>query len=401
MRYRLEILVAGRSKEGLDYLLGQLGGRSDVHVTKRLMVNGTTDPLSDTYPLPDALILMASENWRAELKALIDRPANARPQLLVIGQRDNAELIREALRAGARDFLSLPLEDAEAGDFIGQLLREKNSESSGKSARLTAVINAKGGSGASMVAANLSHIFAESLKKRTVLIDMDLQFGALPIYFNLTPRHGLVRALELVDSLDLLALEGYVLSHQSGLDLMASTPEDRVTISEVPEERMELLLKILGEAYDDIVVDLPRWISGATGMTLENADHVLVTMQAGVADLRDAQRLVSILKRDLGVADSQITVVVNRYTKNSPVSLKDIRQALTNLKVLTLPNDYDRVSQSINVGSPLLESAPKAPITRDLANIAQSMSNEEGQTSSEGSRWNPLEWVRQARGVRS
>jgi len=98
-----------------------------------------------------------------------------------------------------------------------------------------------------MVAANLAHILARSQKKHTVLMDMDLQFGALPMYFNLTPRNGLIRALELVDSLDLMALEGYVLSHDSGLDLMASAPEDRVTISEVPEERVEMLLKILGK----------------------------------------------------------------------------------------------------------------------------------------------------------
>ncbi|MDX1754605.1 MAG: AAA family ATPase [Marinobacter sp.] len=401
MRYRLEIQLAGRSREGLEFLKTQLEGRSDVNVTTRLMVNGTTDPLSDTYPLPDALVLIASENWRAELQALIDRPASARPPLLVIGENDNAELIKEALRAGARDFLSQPLDDGEVGRFVSERLREKCAESSQKAARLTAVINAKGGSGASMVAANLSHILAESLNKRTVLVDMDLQFGALPIYFNLTPRHGLVRALELVDSLDLMALEGYVLSHSSGLDLMASTPEDRVTISEVPEERMEMLLKILGEAYDDIVVDLPRWVSGATAMTLENADHVLVTMEPGVAHLRDAQRLVSILRRDLGLDDSQITVVVNRFTKGSPVSLKDIRHALTDLNILTLPNDYDRVSQSINIGSPLLEYAPKAPITRDLVKLAESLGNEQLQSSSVGSRWNPLEWVRQSRGART
>lgn len=378
-----------------------LGARSDVHVTTKIMVNGHTDPLNEVFPLPDAMVLMVSENWRAELAALCDRPASARPPLLVIGEKDNADLIRVALRAGARDFLSLPLEEGEVGHFVGQLLRDKCIESSRTTARLTAVINAKGGSGASMVAANLAHILAESFQTRTTLIDMDLQFGALPLYFNLTPRNGLVRALELVDSLDLLALEGYVLTHQSGLDLMASTPEDRVTIAEVPEESMEMLLKILGEAYDDIVVDLPRWVSGATAMTLEHSDHVLVVMEQGVAHLRDAQRLVSILRRELSVADSQITVVVNRFSKNSPVSLKDIRSALTGLRILTLPNDYKRVSQSINMGSPLFESAPGAAITHDLVKMTQTLGNQEVQLPSAGSRWNPLGWVRQTRGARA
>ncbi|WP_218944125.1 AAA family ATPase [Marinobacter changyiensis] len=394
MRYQMEILLAGCSREGLSTLENLLAARREVRVTTKVLADSRVDPLRDVSPMPDAMVLMVSENWRAELAALTERPASSRPPLLVIGEKDNADLIRVAMRAGARDFLSMPVDEAEIGQFIGQLQRDQRSQSSHKTARLTAVINAKGGSGASMVAANLAHILAKSIQKRTVLLDMDMQFGALPLYFNLTPRNGLVRALELVDSLDLMALEGYVLTHQSGLDLMAATSEDKVTIADVPEDRVEMLLKLLGEAYEDIVVDLPRWISGATAMTLEHADHVLVVMEQGIAHLRDAQRLVSILRTELNVLNSQIIVVVNRFSKSSPVSLKDINGALPELRIVTLPNDYKRVSQSINIGSPLLESVSGASITRELVKMARSLSEGEGQLRPVGSRWNPLTWAR-------
>ena len=185
-----------------------------------------------------------------------------------------------------------------------------------------------------------------------------------------------------------------MLTHQSGLDLMAATSEDKVTIADVPEDRVEMLLKLLGEAYEDIVVDLPRWVSGATAMTLEHADHVLVVMEQGIAHLRDAQRLVSILRTELNVLNSQIIVVVNRFSKSSPVSLKDISGALPELRIVTLPNDYKRVSQSINIGSPLLESFSGASITRELVKMARSLSEGEGQLRTVGSRWNPLTWAR-------
>ncbi len=394
MRYQMEILLAGCSRAGLSTLANLLGARREVRVTTKVLADGRVDPLRDVSPMPDAMVLMVSENWRAELAALTERPASSRPPLLVIGEKDNADLIRVAMRAGARDFLSMPVDEAEIGQFVGQLQRDQRSQSSHKTARLTAVINAKGGSGASMVAANLAHILAESVQKRTVLLDMDMQFGALPLYFNMTPRNGLVRALELVDSLDLMALEGYVLSHQSGLDLMAATSEDKVTIADVPEDRVEMLLNLLGEAYEEIVVDLPRWVSGATAMTLEHADHVLVVMEQGIAHLRDAQRLVSILRTELNVLNSQITVVVNRFSKSSPVSLKDISGALPEVRIVTLPNDYKRVSQSINIGSPLLESVPGASITRELVKMTRSLSDGEGHLRTVGSRWNPLTWAR-------
>ncbi|SFR78011.1 pilus assembly protein CpaE [Marinobacter daqiaonensis] len=396
MRYQMEILLAGCSREGLSMLESLLGARREVRVTTKVLADSGVDPLRDVSPIPDAMVLMVSENWRSELAALTDRSTTSRPPLLVIGEKDNAELIRVAMRAGARDFLSMPVAEAEIGQFIGQLQRDHRSQSSHKTARLTAVINAKGGSGASMVAANLAHILAESIQKHTVLLDMDMQFGALPLYFNLTPRNGLVRALELVDSLDLMALEGYVLNHQSGLDLMAATSEDKVTIADVPEDRVEMLLKLLGEAYEDIVVDLPRWISGATAMTLEHADHVLVVMEQGIAHLRDAQRLVSILRTELNISNSQVTVAVNRFSKSSPVSLKDISGALPDVRIVTLPNDYKRVSQSINIGSPLLESVPGASITRELVKVTRSLSGGGGQLRSAGSRWSLLSWARQA-----
>lgn len=397
MRYRLEMLLAGRSRNELAMVETLLRARGDVSVRTRVLGNSGYDGLlEDLHPRPDALIVVVSDNWQAELATLGERLSGERLPLLVVGEKGNAELIRVAMRVGARDFLSPPVDAGELGRFVDELLRGKRAETGQKTARLTAVLNAKGGSGASVIASNLAHMLTRSVGRHTLLVDMDVQFGTLPLYFNLTPRNGLVRALELVDSLDQVALEGYVLPHQSGLDLLASTPEDRMTIAEVPEARVEMLLKILGEAYDDIVIDMPRWVSGATAMTLEHADHILVVMEQGVAHLRDAQRLVSILGSELHVDDSQITVVVNRCNKSNPVSLADIREALPNLRVVSLPNDFRRVSESVNMGSPLLDSASGATITRELEKMARSLGEGEGQLRSAGSRWNLLSWARRA-----
>lgn len=398
MRYRLEVLLAGRSRTELAMVETLLRARGEVNVRTRLLGGGYEALLRDVHPQPDALVVVASENWRNELAEFGERPVAERLPLLVIGEKGNADLVRVAMRAGARDFLSPPVDAGELNRFIDELLRNKRVESSQKTARLTAVINAKGGSGASVIASNLAHIFAKAMGKRTLLVDMDVQFGTLPLYFNLTPRNGLVRALELVDSLDQMALEGYVLPHASGLDLLASTPEDRMTIAECPEARVEMLLQILGEAYEDIVIDLPRWVSGATAMTLEHADHILVVMEQGVAHLRDAQRLVNILGTELHVDDSQITLVVNRYSKGNPVSLEDIREALPDLRLVRLPNDFKRVSESVNMGSPLLDSASGAAITREMEKLARSLGQGEGQLRSGGSRWSLLGWALRAGG---
>ncbi|MBB3189252.1 AAA family ATPase [Halomonas cerina] len=397
MRYRMELLLAGRARDELGCLEGLLSTQGDIHVTTRLLVNGDSDPLQGISVLPDALVLLVSDNWAAELAAFAERPAAERPPLLVVGPKGNVELIREAMRAGARDFFSPPIDDGEISQFIRQLARDRLVSDTRHTARLMAVINAKGGSGASMIAANLAHrLVVEG--RRTALVDMDVQFGSLPLYFNMAPGNGLVGALEAADSLDVLALEGYVQGHASGLDVLASSPEYALPLSEVSETRVEQLLQVLGQAYDDVVVDLPRWIGGSTAAVLERSDRILMVMQQSVAHLRDAQRLLGILRHELTLATA-ITVVVNRHDRRGAVSLADIREALPGVDVVPLANDFKRVNQSINVGSPLRDVARKAPVTRALKALALSFDEADASPSRPPSRHRKglLGWTRLGR----
>ncbi|MDR5899532.1 AAA family ATPase [Halomonas vilamensis] len=371
MRKRLEILLAGRAQEELKALESLLRSQSDIEVLSRLMINGNVDPLAGVAPLPNALVLLVGDHWEAELTALCERPASERPPLLVVGPKGNVELIRLAMRAGARDFFSPPIDDGEIIQFLRELSRDRPLEP-GRASRTTAVINAKGGSGASLVAANLAHCLAR-WERNTVLVDMDVQFGSLPLYFNMVPDHGLVRALEAADSLDTLALEAYLQRHESGLALLASSPGDHLGLSEVPESRVEQLLQVLTQAHEEVVVDLPRWFNGATAWVLEHADNVLVVMQQSVAHLHDAQRLRDILVHELRISPSRISVVVNRYDRKHDVDLGAIGDALPGLTLRTLPNDFKRASLSINVGSPLHDIAPKAPLTQQIKGLAEAL----------------------------
>lgn len=373
MHNRLNVLVAGRSRDAVSHVEALLEGDRRIAVTTRYIGNGRDDPLDGQPRLPDALVLVLGEGGQTELAALMDRPATQRPPLLVVGPGDDKSLLRTAMRAGARDFLEAPVDATDLAAFIAAVSHELADTGSSRQAQLTAVINAKGGSGASMVAANLARQFAAAPERRTLLVDMDIQFGALPLYFNLNPVNGLIQALETVDALDPVALKGYVLSHDSGLDVLASAPNDLLLSSDVPEHQVDQLLRVLGEAYDDVVVDLPRWIGESMAAVLERADRILVVIQQSVAHLRDAKRMVHILQREMGVASERILVVINRFDKRSPVTRDDIREALVPVSIATLPNDFRHVSESINLGTPLLDLAPRAEVTRQLERLASSI----------------------------
>ncbi|RLA51553.1 MAG: pilus assembly protein CpaF [Gammaproteobacteria bacterium] len=382
MRHPIEILLAGRSREGLKSLEEIMNRQPGVKVKTRVISNGHTDPLHDVAPLPDALIYVVSDMWDEELAALSARPPAARPPTLVVGPEDNVNLFRMAMRAGARDFFTLPVSEVDIAAALERLAGELYAAGTKKAADLTVIINAKGGSGASVVAANVAYIKSLDKDRRTVLVDMDLQFGAVPVYLDLTPNNGLLRALHEIDKMDGLAIEGLMLKHSSGLRVLATSADELVMSHAVPESRVAALFELLGSSYDEIVVDMPRQFDDITSVVVSRADRVVVMMEQSLAHLRDAKRLLMILQRVLGVDGDLITIIVNRYEKKGGLELKDIQKALGHDDVISLPGDFRRVNESINLGVPLYETAKNAPITKGLRSLSRLLGNQNSEQES-------------------
>jgi pilus assembly protein CpaE len=374
MKYPLEVLLAGRSKLELEALRQLLDRQSGIKVTTRLINNGHVDPLYNVAPLPDTLIYMVSDLWAEELAALGSRPSSERPPTLVVGPTGDFTQFRMAMQAGARDFFTLPVSEEDFTAALERISRDLKAEPNRETANLTVVINAKGGSGASVVATNIAHMHALDQGRRTVLVDLDLQFGAVPVYLNLTPNNGLLKAFHEVEKLDGLAIEGLVLKHQGGLRVLATSPDELMMPQEVPGSRVAALFELLADSYDEIVVDMPRHIDSVTSLVLQHADRIVVMMEASLAHVRDANRLLQILHQVLGIAEDRVKIVVNRYDKKGSLQRSDIQNTLGQHDVETLPSDFRRVNESVNLGSPLYDMARGAPLTKHLLKLTRVLS---------------------------
>ncbi len=97
-------------------------------------------------------------------------------------------MMRMAMKAGARDFLTEPVDQKELINMLLQLESEKRQTAISEKGTLTAFINAKGGSGASVLACNVAHMMQERSQQEVILMDLDMQFGALAQYLDLKPR---------------------------------------------------------------------------------------------------------------------------------------------------------------------------------------------------------------------
>jgi pilus assembly protein CpaE len=373
MHHPLRVLLVGESHTALTAVESLLREHRQVLLTAKYAGNGEAHALSDLQEPCDAIVLVVEDGWRRTLETCFRPDAPAIKPLLVVGPAGDMELLRAAMRVGARDFFSLPANGDDLIPALDRVAKEEHARRGGLSARVTTFMNAKGGSGASFLAANYAHGLAKTRSQRTILLDFELQFGSLPTYFNLQSRNGLIRALELVDSLDTTALQGYTQQHPSGLYLLAAAAEGLVLPEDVHEGRIAKLFGVLDEAYEDLVVDLPRRVDRATAAIVDRSDLLILVTQQTVAHLQETKRLASLISSELGIAADRIIIVINRFSKRGEVTLADFAGALPDFRLEPLPNDYRHVSQSINLGVPLIDHAPRSALAATILALMDSV----------------------------
>lgn len=360
---QLKVLIASRCRSAADTAKEMLDGHG-CRVDVRLISNGSVDPLRDLPQLPD-LLLLYDHQATGELESLMAKPAAARPELLVFGPGDDPRLIRLAMRAGARDYLTLPLQAAELRAAVDAIRQLGDSADDAVAGRIQVFMNGKGGAGATFLATNVAHGLACENRKVT-LVDLDLQFAGLCRYLDLAPKQDIVDAVRSLDEMDELAAEAFTTAHESGLRLLSAKGDRLLMNEDIPPNEMVRLLEVYRSFNDFVIVDLPDHIDALNAAVLEHADNIVLVMQQSFPYLNDMVRLMSILTGDLHIERSRMTVVVNRYSKNLPILLKDIEAALHTQNIVTIPNNYKMTSESVNSGIPLSQVDRKSPIARGL-----------------------------------
>lgn len=364
----LSIIVASRSRSVAERLAVWLTSHPEFRVKLRVISNGHTDPLHGVPEPPDLLLLHYGES-NLELQHLAELGAEGQVPLIVCGPANDTEAMRLAMRAGARDYLP---EDVAESDLIAALtrFREETARNRAREAgKLIAVVNGKGGSGASFVATNLAHSLVVDSGLTTLLMDLDLQFGGLCRYLDIVPKMGLLDALETVYEMDEVSAKAYITAHSSGLKLMAA-PSSRLTLAgDVALDRIDALLKLYLGMNRYVVADVPARIDPVTEHIFEQSDDIVLVVQQSLPSVQDGTRLLRLLTKTLGIAGDRIAVVVNRFSRNAAVEMADIKKAMHIDDVYSIPNNYKLVSESVNTGIPVAELSRSSPVSKSIRSL--------------------------------
>jgi len=320
----------------------------------------------------DVLICFINNSNKSWLQDLSLYHPSSRPSIIVIADELDNTLLRLAMQAGVRDCFPNNIAIADLHLSIKKIITE-NKRVNLTGHNLTSIINAKGGSGASLIACNLAHICAKTSNEYALLLDMDFQFGTQSLQLDIKPAHTIIEALNDVDEIDADALNGYIAKHESGLHLLTTLHEQIVLPGEISVDSMRKLLDLSYINHNRIFIDLPRQIDPLSAMVMEASNQVVIVVQQSLAHMRDAKRLVKILRAELNIQDNNIFIVVNRFNQENSFAIKDIKNTLQCKNVLVIPNDYDRVAAAANLGVPLLDYAKETKITQALITLAESL----------------------------
>jgi pilus assembly protein CpaE len=203
-----------------------------------------------------------------------------------------------------------------------------------------------------MLAVHLATHLVRQYGKKTLLIDHKQQLGHVALYLGLKDtQYHFDELLRNADRLDAELLNGFVIRHRSGLDVIAS-PEMSAGPHVAKPEEFERVMDFLRREYDFILIDSSVGYQDSTASLIEQSDEVYLVSTPDVAALRDLARLVESLSLSES-ATSKLRLVVNRSTATDSITPEQIEKAVRFPISISIPNNYFELLRAINDGEPI------------------------------------------------
>lgn len=353
---------------GLDALRSALEHHDDVEV-----VGASEHVAQATAPLAgghlDCILhaTNAADFPAAEIAAI--REQTRAPIILVASGSEASSMLEEALATDVADVLLLPQLTHNVVFAIRKAAHARRQvETAAHRGRVITVFSPKGGTGKTVVSTNIAAALAKREGKKTLLLDLDLQFGDSAIVLGIEPEKTIYDLVVAPGELDAEKLAGYVTRHPSGIDVLAAPlrPEDAELVTEA---KIIALLEVARGAYDTIVVDTSPFFHGPMLATLDRTDELLVLCGLDIPTLKNVRLALQTLEL-LSFPTNRIRYVMNRVNANVGLKTREVEEGLKVKIVAELPMDR-RVQVCVNRGEPIVLAEPRTDFSKGIGMLAE------------------------------
>jgi pilus assembly protein CpaE len=333
---------------------------------------------------PDIGIVCLDSDPRKGLD-LVAKLVESSPEcsILVVSSSTDGSLILQAMRAGAKEYLTQPVRIEDLAGAIGRIGERRfgKGEKRARVSQVIAVAGATGGVGTTSVAVNLGCVLARSARNAVALIDLDMCLGDADVFLDAIPDYTLVDVAQNVDRLDFTLLKRSLTKHASGLYLLPR-PVQLEDVRLITPEDLQRVIGLMKATFTHLVLDLSKSYSPVDMVALEMASQILLVTQLDLPCLRNVVRLMMSFKEMKGLAD-KVKIIVNRTgLDQGQITIKKAQDTIGREVFWQLPNDFRTMIECRNNGIPLIEHAPKAAITQSFLGLVDALFDN-GKASSE------------------
>jgi len=316
----------------------------------------------EAKPLDEALA--AAERYHLE------HPAAT---IFITSSDTSPNTILRSMRAGAKEYLSRPVANAELAAAIDKLMKIADRSVGGGRNKLITVFSNKGGVGTTSVSVNLSVALARVTGKEVGLADLDLQAGDVSIFMNARPTKTIADVCATTGRIDSASVTGALVRHESGVFVLAG-PERPEQMESIKPARVNEVLSSMREAFPYTVVDNGHGFSDVNLEVFDLADHIVVVVLLNLPSIRAAQRCLEVFRQLNYLRDQEkVKLVVNRYLPQKDIGIEQLEEALHYPVYWRIPNDYANMSDAINAGMPVAEIDAEAEVTKSFDQLASDL----------------------------
>ena len=322
----------------------------------------------------DVIIVELDSNPEHALELVENICGNSPVTVMVYSDQAFPEMLMRCMRAGAREYLVQPVTmNSIAEAMIRASVRRPVAWPLKKqTGKLLVFAGAKGGAGVTTVASNFAVSLALESGRSVMLIDINLDLGDAALGLGLTAQYSTVNALVNSNRMDSNYLSTLLVKHSSGLSVLAAP--DKCTGVQVAKEALEHLIRVARQDFDYVVVDAGSGFAPTGSALFTAGSTVYLVLQVGVAELRNANRLVSEVLKPSG---AKVEVVLNRFdSRFNSLSLSIDEASITNALAMPItwkvPGDYVAAQSAQNEATPLVLG--DSPISRAIKQMAKAAS---------------------------
>ncbi len=327
---------------------------------------------------PDVVLLDINLPGMSGISA-VEQIMEAAPltQVVMMSVQSDADYLRRAMLAGARDFLPKPFSADELVATVRRVHRMRRPPSvlpptgplpgagRGAQGKVVAVYSPKGGVGTTLIAVNLA-VALQKPERRVLLIDASLPFGDVGVFLNLQgPRN--IADLAQMDEVDPEAFTLSLLSHASGLKALLAPPRPELA-EYVTSESMKRILNMARTLFDVIVVDTTTQLTDTTLLILDEAEQIVLVVTPDVPTIKNARLFFDVITQ-LNYPPQKTLMILNKMDRRFGITAEMVEQALKHPVGAQIPWDEVTVLNSINKGSPLVAQRSK-PIAQAILQLA-------------------------------